>query len=582
VHDADVDEISYETDRARFIGRGCSVARPQVMSGQGDNHRRLSNSQGSVLDPIVAIRCRISLEPGRSAVVDLVTGVGQSRDACLGLIAKYRDRHLADRVFDLAWTHSQVLLRQLNASLADAQLYEQMATSIIYANPALRAETGILRANRRGQSGLWGQSISGDLPIALVHIGDLSNIELVRQMVQAHAYWRLKGLTVDLVVWNEDHAGYRQQLQDMIMGLIASGVEASLIDRPGGIFVRSVQQISNEDRVLVQAAARLVLFDNAGSLAEQVGRRRLRTRPAPLRITASYGDAPEPEAPAPSTREGLSLTNPYGGFSADGSEYVIDLEEGKPTPAPWSNVLANPQFGCVVSESGGSYTWAENAHEFRLTPWANDPVTDASGEAIYLRDEQSGHYWSPTPLPRRGSGPYRTRHGFGYSVFEHDERGIHSELWTYVDLESPVKFNVLKIRNTSGRVRRLSATGYVEWVLGDLRSRTAMHVVTETDPVTGALFARNAYNMEFPGRVAFFDLHHHARTLTGDRAEFLGRNGNRQAPAAMAHARLSGQVGAGLDPCAALQLAFELDDGDEYEIIFRLGVAGDAKAASDK
>ncbi|WP_445143524.1 GH36-type glycosyl hydrolase domain-containing protein [Dyella sp. Tek66A03] len=581
VHDADVDEISYETDRARFIGRGCSVARPQVMSGQGDNHRRLSNSQGSVLDPIVAIRCRISLEPGRSAVVDLVTGVGQSRDACLGLIAKYRDRHLADRVFDLAWTHSQVLLRQLNASLADAQLYEQMATSIIYANPALRAETGILRANRRGQSGLWGQSISGDLPIALVHIGDLSNIELVRQMVQAHAYWRLKGLTVDLVVWNEDHAGYRQQLQDMIMGLIASGVEASLIDRPGGIFVRSVQQISNEDRVLVQAAARLVLFDNAGSLAEQVGRRRLRTRPAPLRITASYGDAPEPEAPPPSTREGLSLTNPYGGFSADGSEYVIDLEEGKPTPAPWSNVLSNPQFGCVVSESGGSYTWAENAHEFRLTPWANDPVTDASGEAIYLRDEQSGHYWSPTPLPRRGSGPYRTRHGFGYSVFEHDERGIHSELWTYVDLEAPVKFNVLKIRNTSGRVRRLSATGYVEWVLGDLRSRTAMHVVTETDPVTGAIFARNAYNMEFPGRVAFFDLHHHARTLTGDRAEFLGRNGNRQAPAAMAHARLSGQVGAGLDPCAALQLAFELDDGDEYEIIFRLGVAGDAKAASD-
>ncbi|MFC4527597.1 cyclic beta 1-2 glucan synthetase [Dyella halodurans] len=581
VHDADIDEISYETDRARFIGRGCSVARPQVMSGQGDDYRRLSNSEGSVLDPIVAIRCRISLEPGRSAVVDMVTGVGQSRDACLALIAKYRDRHLADRVFDLAWTHSQVLLRQLNASLGDAQLYEQMATSIVYANPALRAEAGILRANRRGQSALWGQSISGDLPIALVHIADLSNIELVRQMVQAHAYWRLKGLTVDLVVWNEDHAGYRQQLQDMIMGLITSGVEASLIDRPGGIFVRSVQQISNEDRILVQAAARLVLFDNAGSLAEQVGRRRLRTRPALLRPTTNYGDVPEPAVAPSSTAEALLLANPYGGFSADGSEYVIDLDAGKPTPAPWSNVLANPQFGCVVSESGGSYTWAENAHEFRLTPWANDPVTDASGEAIYLRDEQTGQFWSPTPLPRRGSGPYRTRHGFGYSVFEHDERGIQTELWTYVDLEFPVKFNVLKIRNKSGRPRRLSATGYVEWVLGDLRSRTAMHVVTETDPVTGAIFARNAYNMEFPGRVAFFDLHHHARTLTGDRTEFLGRNGNRHAPAAMAHARLSGQVGAGLDPCAALQLAFELDDGDEYEIIFRLGVAGDAKAASD-
>ena len=586
VHDADIDEISYETDRARFVGRGGSMARPAAM-GRGVGRARLSDSEGSVLDPIIAIRCRITLEPEQSALVDMVTGVGDSRASCLHLIEKYRDRHLADRVFDLAWTHSQVLLRQLNASLADAQLYEQMAASIIYANASLRAEASVLRANRRGQSGLWGQSISGDLPIVLLQISDMANIELVRQLVKAHAYWRLKGLAVDLVIWNGDHAGYRQQLQDMIMGMIASGVEASQIERPGGIFVRSIQHISGEDRTLMQAVARLVLADNRGSLAEQVGRRQLQAKPALLPIAegrVAEGRAAEfgaPQETAATVPDELLLPSPYGGFSADGAEYVMTLAQGQSTPAPWVNVLANAQFGSIVSESGGAYTWAENAHEFRLTPWHNDPVTDTCGEAIYLRDEQSGRYWSPTPLPCRGEGAYVTRHGFGYSVFEHNENGIRTELWIYVGLDLPVKFMVLKVRNGSSRPRRLSATGYVEWVLGDLPARTGMHVVTESDPMTGALFARNAYNMEFPERVAFFDVDNPARSISGNRTEFLGRNGSTRAPAAMVHARLSGQVGAGLDPCGAIQIPFDLDDGDEYEIIFRLGMAQNAKAASD-
>ncbi len=238
------------------------------------------------------------------------------------------------------------------------------------------------------------------------------------------------------------------------------------------------------------------------------------------------------------------------------------------------NVLANPHFGSVISESGQAYTWGENAHEFRLTPWHNDPVSDASGEAFYLRDEESGHFWSPTPLPRRGATPYVSRHGFGYSVFEHAEDGIHSELWVYVAQDAAVKFSVLKVRNTSGRPRRLSATGYVEWVLGDLRPRSAMHVITEVDPDSGALYARNPYNTEFPDRVAFFDVDDANRTVTCDRAEFIGRNGSLENPAAMARTHLSGKAGRGLDPCAAIQVGFDLADGQEREITFRLGLGG--------
>ncbi len=581
VHDAQIDSISYETDRSKFIGRGRSIAKPLALS-RLESHAQLSNTVGPVLDPIVAIRVRITLPPEHSATVDIVTGMADSRDACQHLAEKYRDRHLADRVFDLAWTHSQVLLQQLNATHADARLYERMAASILYANTLMRAESSVVQANHRGQSGLWGQGISGDLPIVLLRIGDTANIELVRQLVQAHAYWRLKGLSVDLVIWNEDQASYRQLLQDLILGLIASGTEASLIDHPGGIFVRPSQQLSVEDRILVQSVARIVLHDNRGTLAEQIERRRIESQLPQLSATKPGRiETSTEEDTSQALLDTLQLTNRYGGFTKDLDEYVIVLRPGRPTPAPWANVLANPEFGCVISEAGGAYTWSENSHEFRLTPWNNDPISDSSGEAIYLRDEETGHYWSPTPLPRRGRGTYITRHGFGYSVFEHVEDGIHSELWVYVALNAAVKFSVLRVQNRSGRPRRLSATGYVEWVLGDMRDKYAMHIATESDPVTGALLARNPYNTEFQGRVTFYDTDATTRSVTGDRTEFLGRNGNPRTPAAMKRSGLSGRLGPGLDPCAAIQVPFELAKDETREVIFRLGSAQDAKSATE-
>ena len=576
VHGADIGEISFETDRLKFIGRGNTTADPAAMR----NSAALSNSEGSVLDPIVAIRYCITLAPEETATINIVTGVAENRDNALVLAEKYQDRRLADRVFDLAWTHSHVLLRQLNASESDAQLYGRLAGAILFANALLRADPGVLIKNTRGQSGLWGYAISGDLPIVLLQIEDPTNIDLVRQLVQAHAYWRLKGLAVDLVIWNEDHAGYRQLLQDQIMGLIAAGTEANLIDRPGGIFVRPVDQISDEDRLLIQTVARVVISDRRGGLADQIN------RPGPVEATMPFltptrTHRPEPLMVKPMPRSDLTFFNGIGGFTPDGREYVITTSHGQVTPAPWVNVLANPYFGTVISESGLAYTWSENAHEFRLTPWGNDPVSDSSGEALYLRDEERGHFWSPMPLPVRGATPYVTRHGFGYSVFEHTERGIRSELWVFVALDAPIKFMVLKVKNVSGRSRRLSATGYVEWVLGDLRSKTSMHVITETDATSGALFARNPYNTEFRDRVAFFDVDDPACTVTGNRTEFLGRNGTLQHPEAMLRTHLSGMVGAALDPCAAMQAAFDLKNGEEREIIFRLGVGNDANDAGN-
>ncbi|KAF3997781.1 GH36-type glycosyl hydrolase domain-containing protein [Glaciimonas immobilis] len=606
-HGAKIDVVSYETDRMQFIGRGRTVAAPQAML----SHHALSGSQGSVLDPVVAIRYRITLAPEQTVTIDIVTGVSETRDGGLTLINKYQDRHLADRVFDLSWTHSQVILRQINATETDAQLYGRLANSIIYANNALRADASILMKNTRGQSGLWSYAISGDLPIVLLQMKDVANIELVRQLVQAHSYWRLKGLAVDLVIWNEDHAGYRQLLQDQIMGLIAAGIEGHVVDRPGGIFVRPGDQITNEDRTLLYSVARIVLTDSGGTLAEQLNRRGAMESRVP-RLSASKAPSIQP-VNALIQRSDLILTNPYGGFIPDGREYVINTGAHQQTPAPWVNVLANAEFGTIVSENGIAYTWGENAHEFRLTPWYNDPVSAASGEAFFLRDEETTEYWSPTPLlstyaaappsahafsnassnpfssaaaisrsaangHSSSATPYVTRHGFGYSVFEHVENGIASALWIYVATDDSVKFSVLKLRNDSGHTRKLSATGYVEWVLGDLREKSMMHVVTEVDPHSGALFAHNAYNTEFGQRVAFFDVDDPNRTVTGDRNEFIGRNGSLQQPQALERTHLSGKVGAGLDPCAAIQVPFTLANGESKQIVFMLGLSKNGSA----
>ena len=566
VHGQEPEQTSYETDRSKFLGRMQNAASPRAMAASGP----LSNTAGSVLDPIVAIRQRVVVPPESDLKLDIIYGMADTQETALNLVRKYRDSRIAERAIELAWTHSQVELRHLNATENDAQLFGRLASALIYANPFRRAAANVLVQNKRAQSNLWGYGISGDLPIVLLKVSDAKQMDMIRQTVQAHAYWRLKGLVADLVVLNEDDSGYRQSLQDQMMSLIGSGIEAQMLEKPGGIFIRRAEQMATEDRLLLEATARIVLDQN-GVLPEQVDRRSqvdlLIPRLAPARVRPVEAAAPRALAAAGD----LAFFNGLGGFTRDGREYIITLKAGEATPAPWVNVIANSQLGTVISEGGSAYTWAENAHEFRLTPWYNDPVSDTSGEAFYLRDEQTGQFWSPTPLPVRGTGQYRIRHGFGYTVFEHEEQGIFSELTVYVAIDAPVKFSRLKVKNVSGRPRQLSVFGYCELVLGELKAKSSMHVITEVDGMTGALMARNSYHPEFAGRIVFADLASPGRSLTADRTEFLGRNGSPADPAALARTHLSGKTGAGLDPCAAFFTAIDLLEDEERELTFMLG-----------
>jgi cyclic beta-1,2-glucan synthetase len=570
------DTVSFETDRSRFIGRNRTLASPAALDKMARG--RLSNSSGSVLDPIAAIRRRVRLEPKESASVTLVCGVAATKEEITGLIQKYQDQSIANRCFELAWTHGLVALRQLNTTEPEAQVFGRMSGALLFNQASRRADATTLLRNQRGQRSLWSFGISGDLPIILLHSTKIERIDLVRQVIQAHAYWRLKGLNSDLFILIDDASVYRQPLNDQVRNLIAANNGTHLIDKPGGIFLRAADQLSTENKTLLETAARIVLHDEKGTLAEQWQRRpRVEVLPPLLSIRSRSAG----ESPLELPDRNLMFFNGIGGFTTDGREYVIRLKPGESTPMPWVNVLANPNFGTLISESGGAYTWSENCHEFRLTPWNNDAVTDSTGEAFYVRDEFSGKFWSLSPAPACGETPYVTRHGFGYSIFEHAEAEIFSELTVFVPTDAPVKFALIKLRNSSNRRLRLSLTGYWEWVLGELRQNNAMHLVTEIDVQTKALLVRNPYNTDFDGRVVFVSSSELASSITTSRTEFIGRNGTLTKPAALRRTRLSGKTGVGLDPCAAMQVHLELEPGQEQEITFIIGAGKNLEEARD-
>ncbi|MFT5223488.1 MAG: cyclic beta-1,2-glucan synthetase, partial [Glaciecola sp.] len=566
--------VQYETDRARFLGRGRGIRSPQSVIDGG----ALSNTVGTVLDPIVSLRQRVSLPQGRTVRLVMTTLVADTRDKALEVAEKYRQQAAFEREASLAWTHAQVQLHHLRISQDEAHLFQRLANRLIYVDRSSRAAPGILAANMLGQPDLWRHGISGDLPIALVHLEREEDRDVVRQALRAHEYWRLKGLGVDLVIINSTATSYasgvHEMLEDMLHGSrLVGGGEAR-----GDVYLLRDDHLSEQDRGLLRAAARIEIQASAGTLAEHVVRSQSR-RPGPVPV-GKRPVRPKTEVVAPQ-RLPLEMFNGLGGFDRDGSEYVVTLGAGQWTPSPWINVIANPDFGFQVSASGSGFTWSSNSRENKLTPWSNDAVSDTPGEVFYVRDEESGLLWGPTVLPiREDESPYVCRHGQGYSRFTHTAHGIALDLVQFVAPKDSVKLSRLRVENLGKRTRTLSVTGYVEWVLGVAREASAPHIITELDGETNAILARNAWNGEFAGRVAFADLGGRQTSWTADRLEFLGRNASLDHPASQeGGVRLSGRTGAGFDPCAALSTTVTLAPGESTDILFLLGEAPDASSA---
>ncbi len=569
----------YETDRARFVGRGRTLDRPAALLGRDG----FSNTTGAVLDPIVSLAQSIRLPPGATARVAFTTGYADSEAQAHHLIEKYSDRRAVARALALASTHSQIELRHLNLTVDDTTLFQRFAGRLISGDNRLRAFDAIAE-NRQGQRDLWKYGISGDIPIVLARVADGTEAPLIVELLKAHEYLRLKGLAFDLVILNEHPASYLQELQHLLQQLVDTSPAQPWIDKPGGVFLRRSDLMPPEDQLLLRAAARAVMNAAQGGLRNQLSRPQRLLDEAVWSTVDEFAQRATKTVSSPPIEPELELPNGFGGFTDDGREYVIHTDALKRPlpPSPWTNVVAQPQFGFACTETGCGYTWSINSHENRLTPWRNDPVSDQPGEVVFIRDEETGAFWSATPLPASDREAYLTRHGHGYSVFEHSRNELGSELVLFVSPDEPIKFFRITLRNLSSRRRRCSVTLYVEWVLGENRSRTSAHIVTKLEPATGAVTARNVFRQEFGSRVAFLDLSEgHTRSVTGDRTEFIGRNGSLARAAAQRRLELSHRVGSAFDPCGAIRVRVDLGPGGEQVLIGVLGDAEDESHARD-
>jgi cyclic beta-1,2-glucan synthetase len=568
--------LQFETDRARFLGRGRDVRNAVSVR----DARPLSNTSGTVLDPVLALRRRVRIAPGQTARVAFWTLLAETHAQALSLAERHHDPSAFDRAKSLAATRSQARLLELGVEPIQAQHFQVLANRVLYSDASLRADHEILGRNVSGPAALWAHGISGDLPIVLARIDTEDGLDLLKQVLLAQRYWHSKQLSVDIVLLNDGSPALSEDLQSAM----TAAIDASQTLGPADVAVRGRVFSLRGDRIdassveLLQTAARVVLNSRLGTLQEQLSRLQ---DPEPLPRSGGQDSTPPPSTGTARPAPNLEYFNGLGGFAASGREYVTLVDEGHRTPAPWVNIVTNPHFGFQVSADGTGSTWSLNSREYQLTPWSNDPVSDTPAEVIYVRDDKSGAVWSATPLPiRQPAYSYTVHHGFGYTRFVNTSHGIALDLLQFVPLEDALKISRLKLVNRSRQTRELSVANYLDWVLGNQRSRTGPFIVTEIEPRTSALLARNPWRTEFQTRVAFLDLCGRQTSCTGDRTEFIGRHGSLAEPAAMQRTgAFSNRVGGGLDSCGALQTQVTLRPGEEAELVFLLGDAESEDAA---
>ena len=573
-----ISNVSYITDRTTFIGRTYDIHNPQIFGDKKFLAKKQIIEENS-LDPIASILITVEIPAHDSVSLYYFSTASAQKSSLIPVLQRYRSQSFIQRCFDGEKIKAEHNLQEINIEPRDIEFFDKFFSMILYPNYKYRAQEAILQKNQLGQSGLWPFGISGDLPICLIKINDLEQINVVSRILKGYIYWRSRSIKTDLVILNQRDTSYDQELNTLLQRLLSKLGATPWVGVKGGIYILRADQMPLHSRNVLETSANLILEPTEESIRDFVNN-----------ALKSSDYLPVFHASHPSVEEQLGVTplkairqynynNEYGGFSEDGREYHIHIDRQHIPPAPWINVIANPDFGFVLSESGIGWSWAGNSGENRLTSWSNDPVLDQPGEALYLRDEETGQFWSPSFLPAGANTPYEVIHGAGYSIFRNTSFGISTELRYFVEKKDSIKFIQLKIRNLREEISRISTMYYADWVLGSMKNQGQLFIQQHFDTYLHAILARNAFHPDFSERVAFLASTRIPQAITSSRAEFLGRNGSFRSPAALQRVALSGQINSGYDPCAAMSHILWLSPGEEKEITYLLGQGKDEEDA---
>ena len=556
--------LQFDTSREKFIGRGRSVHNPIVL----ESGNPLSMTTGAVLDPIFSLRKTIAIHPGQSKRISFASGLAFSKDEALSLIAQFHDKSAFTREEELCWTFNSVQRRHFQIDSKQAQLYCQFAQQIVYANYYYRTKS--VNQYIRPQSQLWAMGISGDWPIVALKINNINRLNVLHEVLKCHEFLHYKGLKFDLVIVNEDQYGYIQELHNEILKIVEQRNGNDEKKTKTEIFVVNALHISYEDKQLLSGIAHVILSTNYTNFEDQVKKINI-SHPLQNKLVVTKKRLPHSSYNL-NLDSDAEFFNGLGGFTSNGKEYSILLDNNQWSPSPWSNVICNnPNFGTQVTEAGSAMTWSVNSQENRITPWNNDPISDTSGECIYLRDEERGTFWSPTPLPIRDQSPYLITHGQGYTRYLHVTQNIRHEMLVFTPIDGPVKIIRLNLSNLDSSSRTISITYFVDLVLGKLKEQTSHFVMTKIDTTKGIIFAQNLHNNEYANATTFCYLSGENKTYTCDRLEFFGSCGRYSSPASLQNQALSGRDGLSLDPCACIRSVHTLAASQESSYIFLLG-----------
>ncbi len=544
-----------------------------------------SQKIGLVTEPIMAMQRTVKLIPGEKVYIDLVISVEKNKNTAIENLKKYVGLQNANRTFELSKARVEAESRYLGIKGKDIEIYQKMLSYIFFDNPIKKMNMKIIPKEKYYQNKLWKYGISGDLPIILVKIKDANDIYIVDQILKAYEFFRSKNVDVEIVILDEEKHSYENYVKEEIETSILNNQISYLENIKGGIFVLTKDEIDKKDINLLKFVATIIIDSYWGNIEtalkdiEKEYKDELAKVWDDKRIFTAYEDNVK-DIDVLENTDTLKYYNEYGAFSEDGKEYLIRINKNNRLPTVWSHVIANKNFGTIVTENMGGYTWYKNSRLNRITAWHNHANLDIPSEVIYFRDLTNGKCWSLGANPMPDDNNYNIIYGYGYAKYIHKSSGVLQELITYVPNEDSVKVNILKLKNEMPNKKSFKIFYYTKLALGEDEIKSDGYIKIKYDANSNMIGIKNLYCRELDSTNCFISSSEKIKSYTGDKSFFFGSGGIAN-PDGIKKTYLNNEYGLGGKSCAVIEIEVELDSYSEKVISLTLGAGKDEISLKD-